>query len=51
LRKVVRRITLSLPALTAGRGNWGKALPEGLKSPFKVGFNETPQIFPSMVRG
>jgi len=29
LKKVVEKITPSLPAL-AGRGNWGKALPEGV---------------------
>ena len=34
LKKIVRRITPSLPGLTVGRGNGGKALPEGLKSPF-----------------
>ena len=42
LKKVVKTITPSLPALTAGRGNGEKTLPEGLRSPFK-GFNEAPQ--------
>jgi len=26
-------ITPSLPALAGGRGNWGKALPEGFEDP------------------
>ncbi|USH00911.1 transposase [Thermococcus argininiproducens] len=51
LKKVAEKITPSLPGLTAGKGNWGKALPEGLKSPIKVGFNETPQTSPSIARG
>ena len=45
LKKVVRRITPSLPALAGGRGNGGKTLPEGLRSPL-TSFNETPQTFP-----
>jgi len=31
LRKVVRRITPSLPGLTVGRGNWPKARPKGFR--------------------
>lgn len=34
LKKATKTITPSLPALSGGRGNGGKALPEGLKSPF-----------------
>ncbi len=51
LKKVVKTITPSLPGLTAGRGNRGKALPEGSKTRFGLGFNETPQTSPSMARG
>ncbi len=47
LRKV-KTITPSLPGLTAGRGNWLKTEPEGLKARFLVGLNETPQTFPSL---
>ncbi|NJE25226.1 transposase [Thermococcus sp. MV5] len=43
LKKVVRTITPSLPALAGGRGNGGKALPEGLKAHFLVDLNEAPQ--------
>ncbi|USG99614.1 transposase [Thermococcus argininiproducens] len=46
LKKIVGRITPSLLGLTVGRGNWGKALPEGLKTRFLVGLNETPQTSP-----
>ncbi|USH00520.1 transposase [Thermococcus argininiproducens] len=46
LRRVVEKITPSLPGLTAGRGNWGKALPEGSKTRFMLGLNETPQTSP-----
>jgi len=35
LKKVVRTITPSLPALAGGRGNGGKVLPEGLKAQSK----------------
>jgi len=45
LKKVVKTITPSLPALAGGRGNGGKTLPEGLRSPL-TSFNETPQTFP-----
>ncbi|KUH31917.1 transposase [Thermococcus celericrescens] len=47
LKKVVEKITPSLPAL-AGRGNWPKARPEGLKTHFGLGFNETPQTSPPL---
>ncbi|KUH32512.1 transposase [Thermococcus celericrescens] len=50
LRKVVEKITPSLPGLTAGRGNGGKALPEGSKTHFLVGFNETPRTSLSSAR-
>lgn len=33
LKKVVGAITLSLPALAGGRGNWSKARPEGFEEP------------------
>jgi len=46
LKKVVKTITPSLPGLTAGRGNWPKARPEGLRSK-----NETPQTSPHLARG
>ncbi|ACS90107.1 MAG: Uncharacterized protein XD54_0046 [Thermococcus sibiricus] len=52
LKNVVKRITPSLPALTAGRGNWGKTLPEGFEEPvLTVPLMRTPQTFPSMARG
>jgi putative transposase len=52
LKKVVKTITPNLGGLYAqGRGNWGKALPEGLKTRFLVGLNETPQTSPSLARG
>ncbi|AGT34161.1 transposase [Thermococcus litoralis DSM 5473] len=51
LRKVVKTITPSLSGLSGGRGNWGKALPEGSKTLFSLGLNETPQTFPSLARG
>ncbi|WP_456450055.1 zinc ribbon domain-containing protein, partial [Palaeococcus sp. (in: euryarchaeotes)] len=51
LRKV-RTITPSLPALAGGRGNGGKALPEGFEEPFsRVVLMRTPQTFPSVARG
>ena len=49
LKKVVKTITPSLPGLTVGRGNWGKALPEGLKT--LMGLNETPRTSPPLARG
>jgi putative transposase len=51
LKRAVRTITPSLPGLTVGRGNWGKAVPEGLKTHFLVGLNETPQTSLPMARG
>ena len=51
LKKVVKTITPSLPGLTVGRGNGGKTLPEGLKSPPLLGFVEAPQTFLPMARG
>jgi len=50
LKKAVKTITPSLSALAGGRGNGGKTLPEGLRSPL-TSFNETPQTFPSLVKG
>ncbi|HDH44290.1 MAG TPA: transposase [Thermococcus sp.] len=48
--KKVKRITPSLPGLTMGRGNWGKALPEGFEKPLsRVILVRTPQTFPSLV--
>ena len=52
LKKVVRTITPNLSGLYAQRrGNGGKTLPEGLKSPFKLGFNEAPQTSLPLARG
>ncbi|ACS90984.1 RNA-guided endonuclease InsQ/TnpB family protein [Thermococcus sibiricus] len=51
LKRAVKTITPSLPGLTVGRGNWGKTVPEGLKTHFLVGLNETPQTFPLLARG
>ncbi|NJD99723.1 transposase [Thermococcus sp. LS1] len=51
LKRVVRTITPSLSALSGGRGNGGKALPEGLKSPPLLGFNEAPQTSLPLARG
>ena len=51
LRKAVRTITPSLSALAGGRGNGGKTLPEGSKTRFNLGLNETPQTSPPLVRG
>ncbi|NJE10623.1 RNA-guided endonuclease TnpB family protein [Thermococcus sp. MAR1] len=51
LKKVVRTITPNLGGLFAqGRGNGGKALPEGSKTRFILGLNETPQTSP-LARG
>jgi len=47
LKKVVRRITPSLPGLTVGRGNGGKTLPEGFEEPTPTGsLMRTPQTSP-----
>ncbi|ASJ12759.1 RNA-guided endonuclease InsQ/TnpB family protein [Thermococcus thioreducens] len=43
LKKAVRTITPNLPGLSGGRGNWPKTGPEGLKTRFILGLNETPQ--------
>jgi len=51
LRKAVRTITPSLSALAGGRGNGGKTLPEGSKTRFNLGLNETPQTSLPMARG
>ncbi|MBP1911830.1 IS605 OrfB family transposase [Thermococcus stetteri] len=51
LRKVVKTITPSLPALAGGRGNWPETRPEGSKTRFNLGLNGTPQTFPSLARG
>ena len=52
LKKVVRTITPSLPALSGGRGNWGKTVPEGFEEPFsRVVLMRTPQTSPPMARG
>ncbi|WP_148882482.1 RNA-guided endonuclease InsQ/TnpB family protein [Thermococcus aciditolerans] len=51
LKKVVKTITPSLPALAGGRGNGGKTLPEGLSEPFsRVALMRTPQTSPPMAR-
>ncbi len=36
LRKAIKTITPSLPALAGGRGNWGKTVPEGLKLSYEA---------------
>ncbi|WP_157065522.1 zinc ribbon domain-containing protein, partial [Thermococcus celericrescens] len=52
LKRAVGTITLNLGGLYAqGRGNWGKAGPEGSKTRFLVGLNETPQTSPPLTRG
>ena len=52
LKKVVRTITPSLPALAGGRGNGGKTLPEGFEQPTPTGsLMRTPQTSPPMARG
>ena len=50
LRRVVKTITPSLLGLSVGRGNWPKTGPEGSKTRFLVGFNETPQTSLPMAR-
>ena len=51
LKKVVKTITPSLPALTAGRGNGGKTLPEGFEEPFsRVVLMRTPRTSLSIAR-
>ncbi len=52
LRKAVKTITPSLPDLTAGRGNRGKAVPEGFEELDSIRvLVKTPQTFPSLARG
>ncbi|WP_048148152.1 RNA-guided endonuclease InsQ/TnpB family protein [Palaeococcus ferrophilus] len=51
LKKAVKTITPNLPGLSASRGNWGKTLPEGLKTRFSLGLNETPRTFSHSARG
>ncbi|WP_148882160.1 RNA-guided endonuclease InsQ/TnpB family protein [Thermococcus aciditolerans] len=52
LKKAIKTITPNLGGLYAqGRGNGGKTLPEGLKTRFLVGFNETPQTSLPLARG
>ncbi|WP_240924328.1 transposase [Thermococcus sp. 21S7] len=52
LKKVVKTITPNLSGLYAQRrGNGGKALPEGLKSPFLLGFGETPSNLSTLELG
>ncbi len=52
LRKVVEKITPSLPGLTVGRGNWPKTRPEGFSEPSSKGVMRiTPQTSPSLARG
>ena len=52
LKKVVKTITPSLPALAGGRGNRGKTVPEGFEEPALTGsLMRTPQTSPSMARG
>ena len=47
LKKVVKTITPNLSGLYAQRrGNWPKTRPEGSKTRFSLGFNETPQTSP-----
>lgn len=52
LRKAVKTITPNLSGLYAQRrGNWPKTGPEGLKTRFELGFNETPRTSPPLARG
>ncbi|AJC71587.1 transposase [Thermococcus guaymasensis DSM 11113] len=52
LKKVVRTITPSLPGLTAGRGNWPEAGPEGFEEPVLTGsLMRTPQTSLPLARG
>ncbi|ALM74806.1 RNA-guided endonuclease InsQ/TnpB family protein [Thermococcus barophilus] len=52
LKKVVRTITPSLPALAGGRGNWGKTIPEGFFEPLsRVPPMRTPQTSLPLARG
>ncbi|KUH32289.1 transposase [Thermococcus celericrescens] len=52
LKKVVKTITPNLSGLYAQRrGNGGKTLPEGSKTCFNLGLNETLQTSPPLARG
>ena len=52
LKKVVRTITPSLPGLSAGRGNWPEAGPEGFEKPVLTGsLMRTPQTSLPLARG
>ncbi|NJF25458.1 RNA-guided endonuclease TnpB family protein [Thermococcus sp. Bubb.Bath] len=52
LKKVVKTITPNLSGLYAQRrGNWPKTRPEGSKTRFNLGLNETPQTSLPMARG
>ncbi|WP_297486546.1 transposase [Thermococcus sp.] len=52
LKKVAKTITPSLSGFYAqGRGNWPKTGPEGSKTRFLAGFNETPRTSPPLARG
>ncbi|WP_297490065.1 transposase, partial [Thermococcus sp.] len=49
LKKVAKTITLNLSGFYAqGRGNWPKTGPEGSKTRFLAGFNETPRTSPPL---
>ncbi|NJE08835.1 transposase [Thermococcus sp. M39] len=52
LKKAVKTITPSLPALTGGRGNGGKTLPEGFEElSLRVTLMRTPQTSLPLARG
>ncbi|QDA31614.1 IS200/IS605 family element transposase accessory protein TnpB [Thermococcus indicus] len=52
LKKALKTIAPSLPALSGGRGNGGKALPEGFEEPVLTGsLMKTPQTSLSVARG
>ncbi|KUH33095.1 transposase [Thermococcus celericrescens] len=52
LKKAVRTITPSLPALAGGRGNWGETVPEGFSEPSSKGVMRiTPQTSSPLVWG
>ena len=52
MKKAVKTIAPNLGGLYAQRrGNWPEARPEGSKTHFLVGLNETPQTSLPMARG
>ncbi|NJE60770.1 RNA-guided endonuclease TnpB family protein [Thermococcus sp. 21S7] len=52
LKKSVKTITPSLPALSGGRGNWGKTVPGGFEEPVLMGsLMRTPRTSLSLARG